>query len=172
MVKFNGVELMIPDSIAAQVAGDACPTGLGSWNLCSREYFSRRFPHSLRDPQIPIHVLEFLCVIIAVKKWGSEWSGKRVQIYCDNDSVCDVLTYLKPKDKRMQSLLREFLHWVCVFNFSPQVSKIGTKENSIADFLSRNFSDNDAEQFFMKENIYPLAKLNIIDEDFDLIADW
>ena len=159
-------------SIEVQVAGDACPTGLGSWNLSSREYFSRRFPNNLRDPQVPIHVLEFLCVIISVKKWGSEWSGKCVKIYCDNDAVCDVITYLKPKDHKTQSLLREFLHWVCILNFCPKVSKIGTRENLTADFLSHNFCDNDAEQFFLKENIYPLTKIDIIDEDFDLIADW
>ena len=91
LLKFNGVELFIPDYVSVQVAGDACPMGLGSWNLTSKQYFSRKFPFAMQDPLIPIHVKEFLCVIIAVKKWGSEWSGKRVEIFCDNDAVCDVI---------------------------------------------------------------------------------
>ena len=150
---------MIPDYISIQIAGDACPVGLGSWNLNSLEYFSRKFPLLLQDSLVPIHVKEFLCVIIAAKKWGSEWSGKQVEIFCDNDAVCDVITYQKPKDSKMQSLLREFLHWVCLFNFCPKISKIGTKENLIADF-------------FLKENLPPLTKLALNDDDFDLIADW
>ena len=69
--KFNGVHLIVPDVVSVNVAGDACPSGLGSWNLSSKEYFSLRFPLYLQDPQIPIHVKEFICVILASKKWGS-----------------------------------------------------------------------------------------------------
>ena len=43
----------------------------------------------------------------------------------------------------MQSYLREFLFLVCRLNFSPVVSKISTKDNDIADFLSRNYTPND-----------------------------
>ena len=144
MLVFNGVELMIPNSVAVQVAGDACPMGMGSWNPDLEEYFSRKFPLHLMDPQIPIHIKEFICVIMAVKLWGPQWAGKQCEIFCDNDSVCDVITYLKPRDPEMQRYLREFLYWVCHFNFRPVVSKIGTKENDVADFLSRNFCPKDA----------------------------
>ena len=78
---------------------------------------------------------------------------KKGSNFCDNDSVCDVVTNLKPKHVKMQAHLREFLYWVCKFNFVPVVSKIGTKENDIADFLSRNFSEDVAAQFFQWENL-------------------
>ena len=89
---------MVPDFISEQIAGDACPSGLGCWYPNQQQYFSSEFPSFLKDPQIPIHLKEFICIILATKFWGPLWSGKRVQIYCDNDSVCDVITYLKPKD--------------------------------------------------------------------------
>ena len=82
MQMFNGVELIISDNISFNLAGDACPQGLGSWNLEKAEYFSGMFPLHLQDPQLPIHVKEFWCVIVSVKIWGSSWSGKRVKIYC------------------------------------------------------------------------------------------
>ena len=109
---------------------------------------------------------------MAVKLWGVHWSGKRCAIFCDNDAVCDVITYLKPKDSEMQRYLREFLYWVCKFNFHPVVSKIGTKENDVADFLSRNFSQADADLFFVKTGLSPIIAISVCDEDFELKADW
>ena len=172
MQVFNGIELMVPNFVAVQVAGDACPVGLGSWNPFLNEYFSRKFPHHLQDPQIPIHMKEFICVILAVKLWGSEWAGKTCQIFCDNDSVADVITHQKPKDENMQKYLREFLFWVCHFNFRPVVSKIGTKENDIADFLSRNFNQVDAKLFFEREKLPEMICMEIPDDFFSLKADW
>ena len=72
----------------------------------------------------------------------------------------------------MQVYLREFLYWVCRYNFHPIVSKIDTKENDIADFLSRNYSDSDADLFFTRENLPPQTKLSNIESDFELEADW
>ena len=93
-------------------------------------------------------------------------------MFCDNDSVCDVIFYLKPKYMDMQRYLREFLFWVCRFNFNPIVSKIASKENDVADFLSRNFSQADADIFFTKEGLPPQTKLTLTDTDFCLQADW
>ena len=103
---------------------------------------------------------------------GSKLVRKRVLIFCDNDAVCDVESYMKPKDDKMQRLLREFLYWVCLFNFSPVVSKIGTKENSVADFISRNFSSSDFESFCLKQNLPKMTEILVNDTDFDLVAEW
>ena len=115
MSVFSGIYLIIPEIIVEQISGDACPQGYGCWYPNQQEYFSSKFPKHLQDPQIPIHLKEFLCVILATKTWGHLWAGKQVQIFCDNDSVCDVITYMKPKDEKMQIYLREFLYWVCQF---------------------------------------------------------
>ena len=109
---------------------------------------------------------------MVVKKWGPLWAGKQINIFCDNDSVCDVIFYLKPKDPGMQLYLREFLFWVCVYNFHPIVSKIATKENDVADFLSRNFCESDANAFFSREHLPPQTKLFFSDSDFTLQANW
>ena len=136
---FNGVHFLIENCVSVQLAGDACPQGMGCYNPSINCYFSTKFPTYLQDPSLPIHLKEFMCVIISTKKWGHLWVGKQIQFFCDNDSVADAITFMKPKDGLMQSYLREFLYLVCKFNFSPIVSKINTKENDIADFLSRNY---------------------------------
>ena len=129
------------------------------------------FPKSLLDPQIPIHSKEFMCLIIAAKIWGKTWAGMRVQIFCDNDSVCDLVTYLKPKDDQMQKYLREFLYWVCLYNFQPLVSKIGTKENLIADYISRVYDPSDAQKFLSEQGVR-CSRLEVTDSEFTLSADW
>ena len=72
----------------------------------------------------------------------------------------------------MQMYLREFLFWVCFYNFMPTVSKISTKDNDIADFLSRNYIENDAKLFFERENLPIQQLLNVSDSDFSFKADW
>ena len=91
-------------------------------------------------------------------------------IFCDNDSVCDVITYLKPKDKEMQKYLREFLYRR--YNFRPVVSKIGTKENDVADFLSRSYNSLDTVEFFDKNNLPALSRIELDEKMFELQADW
>ena len=51
-------------------------------------------------------------------------------------------------------------------------SKIGTKDNNIADFLSRNFDDSDARAFFERESLSIPEKVALNDTDFNFVADW
>ena len=161
-----------PITVSLSVLGDAYPQGGGSWNPTAREYFSRRFPNLLCSADTPIHIKEFIIVIQAVRCWGKTWTGQRVVIYCDNDSVCDTCTYQKPKDPGMQKYLREFLYWVCTFNVYPILQKISTTDNHIADFISRNHNTSDIDANFEK-NGYPSQKnIFIPDAWFSLVADW
>ena len=52
------------------------------------------------------------------------------------------------------------------------ISKVATKENDVADFLSRNHVEGDADSFFARENLPPQTKLYLTDSDFTLRADW
>ena len=68
MQDFNGIHLLVPNDPSEQISGDACPMGYGIWNPMKREYFSAKFPIYLQDPQIPIHIKEFNCLILAAKQ--------------------------------------------------------------------------------------------------------
>ena len=109
-----------------------------------------RFPEYMCSPDTPIHIKEFIIVIICIRLWGKNWTGQRILIYCDNTSVCDTCSYQKPSDPSMQKLLREFLYWVCKFNFHPIIEKISTKDNHIADFISRNHNEDDISSYLSK----------------------
>ena len=169
---FNGVELIPSPSISLSVFGDACLQSGGSWNPTCSEYFSLNFPHYMWSAETPIHVKEFLIVIICMRLWGPSWAGKKVLIYCDNDAVCDTIVHQKPKNQTMQQLLRECLFWVCRFNFTPIVEKIATKDNYVADFLSRNTNSDDINTYFESLGLYPQIKKEIPLDWFKFQADW
>ena len=169
---FSGVELIPPVTVNLAVLGDAYPEGGGSWNPTLAEYFSMKFPDYLCSSDTPIHIKEFVVVLLCVRLWGPHWAGQRVSIYCDNDSVCDTCVYQKPKDLAMQQLLREFLFWVCKFNFFPVLHKIGTKENHVADFISRNHNHTDIDRYFESCGFPNQTKVVIPRKWFDFQADW
>ena len=180
--RFNGVEIIYPtDPIMLSLdqlletsslvnCGDAQMTGGGSY--FGMEYWSRPFPRWLQDCQIPIHIKEFWVVLASAWLWGESWRGKVVHIFSDNNAVVDVLTHEKPKDPKMQELLREFLFIVCTRGFTPVFRRIGTKENAVADYISRVHNPADTVKYF-ERNKLPLRKLvECPDNLFTLRSNW
>lgn len=180
--KFNGVEMMIPDEpllltvedlveIGAHVnCGDAQMFGGGSYY--GDEYWSRPFPEWLQDPQIFIHLKEFWVVLVSAWIWGDKWRGKLVYIFCDNDAVVETLEKEKPKDVRMQELLREFLYIVCTKGFTPAFRKINTKVNHEADFMSRVHSHESIRAYAVKHNLPIRRPVEAPDHMFSLQSNW
>jgi hypothetical protein len=150
--------------------GDATLTGGGAWH--GKSYWSRQLPHSLRDHKIPVHIKEFLVVIVSTKLWGGQWSGKVVQIFCDNDAVCDVINGERPTDPKMLSLLREFKFLVCKFCFHPTLRKISTTDNFIADHISRRHDDDAAQAIFSTNSLGHMTLIAADDRLFDLTNPW
>ena len=169
---FTGVEFIPLPYVSVAIYGDACISGGGSWNPMLCQYFSLKFPTYMSSPDTPIHIKEFVVVILSVRLWGPQWTGQKVVIYCDNDAVCDTCTFQKPKDKKLQQLLREFLFWVCSFNFFPVLHKINTKDNAIADLLSRVYDEEIIDDNFKKEGYPDQSRILIPEKWFDFQADW
>ena len=148
--------------------GDACSASGGAYDR--EEFFSRDFPSCVQDT--PIHIKEFLILLVSVKLWGHKWARKKVIIRCDNDAVCDTILLQKPSDEKLQACLRELLFWQCRYNFSLSVQKIGTKENFLADFISRCTNTTQIEQFFNSHNVPAKRCVTVPDEMFQFSGDW
>ena len=169
---FNGIELLVPDTVFCSVLGDATPQGGGSWNEREKEYFSRAFPAHLQDPNIYIHVKEFLVAIAAAKVWGHYWEGKRIAIYCDNEAVVKSMIYQKPQDPELQKCLREMLFLACKFHFQPIFLRISTDDNDIADFISRVHDPVEITAKFAARGLTNMKYVNLEDDYFNFVADW
>lgn len=151
-------------------AGDAYPFGGGAW--FQNQYWSREFPTWLKDPQIGIHIKEFWVAVVSAKLWGKLWSGHLVYLFCDNDSVVEVLNHEKPKDPNMLSMLREFSYLVCTLGFTPVFRKINTKVNHVADHISRRHDTESADAMFKRVGMQPMWKVDAPDSYFKLTAPW
>ena len=169
----DAIKLSLPqllDTPYKVCAGDATLTAGGAWH--DQSYWSRKFPLSLQDSQIPVHIKEFLVVIVSTKIWGAAWSGRVVHMFCDNDPVCDVIEGERPSDPKMLSLLREFKYWVCRFRFHPIMRKISTGDNIIADYISRRHEDDAAQAVFAAHGLGHMDLVDAPDRLFDLTSTW
>ena len=80
--------------------------------------------------------------------------------------------FKKNKDIKLQQLLREFLFWTCKYNFFPIVEKIGTKENCIADFLSRVHVQSEIDIYFESLDYPRQKRLSVPSELLSFKAEW
>lgn len=76
-------EWSYPDEICSS---DACLEGCGGF--WSGKYFHTSFPIQFISKKYSITVLEIYAIIVWLKLWGENFKGKRIQIFCDNLSVC------------------------------------------------------------------------------------
>ena len=179
---FNGTELIYPtdplhltldqllETDAIVCCGDAQPQGGGSY--CGGQYWSRPFPDWLQDSEVPIHLKEFWVVLASSWLWGDSWRGRMVYIFCDNSAVVDTLDREKPKDPKLQELLREFLYIVCTRKFTPIFRKIGTLANATADYISRVHDPILTKEYFRSKNL-PLRELISVPDNFFLLqSNW
>ena len=72
----------------------------------------------------------------------------------------------------MQKCLREFLFLVTTYKFEPVMVRIPTKDNSIADFISRNHNIDDINKEFLKYGITGMKPVAISEDQFSFSADW
>ena len=143
-----------PDALCA---GDACLTGGGAYT--ETEYFSLSFPNFLEE--VPIHILEFIVLIISCKVWGSTWGRLCISVYCDNESVVQTICSQKPKDEKMQSCLRELLFLESKYSFRIRAIHLSTKENCVADYISRIHDDKMIQKYLKSSGLKPKQRVDI-----------
>ena len=86
---YNGVSMMLyeewcsPDSVFSI---DSSLQGCGGF--WEGKYFHSDFPSEFEQRGYGINVLEMFAIIVCLKLWGKFFKGKRIQIFCDNESVC------------------------------------------------------------------------------------
>ena len=138
MSKFNGVSYIPPEiweEPDVLFSTDSCLTGCGG--VCGREYFHRTYPMSILQMEFPIHKLEMLAVLVAVRFWARQCTGGKIQIFCDNESVVHVLNSGKTKDDFLGSCLREIWLEVSMAGFELRAIHLPGVDNRVADWLSR-----------------------------------
>ena len=145
---YNGVSV-IPSNVTIAnpnlFACDACLSGCGA--VCFGEYFKRSFPPAILALTLHNNALELLTVVVTVKLWATRLQGLNVELYSDNTACIAAINSKSSSNVNMQCCLRKLWLILPVHNISLIVHHVPSKENSIADSLSRYDSDFFARRF-------------------------
>lgn len=174
MPLYNGVPMMLfeewsdPDEI---FSSDACLSGCGGF--WKGKYFHTLFPLSYTKQKYHINILEMISIIICTKLWGEFFRGKRIKVYCDNMSVCQVINSGKARCEILQNCLRELAFIAAVNEFEIRAVHLDSKSNRIADLLSRwSLDQSNQEKFFDMTKAYEIMECVVSDDIFNFLNMW
>lgn len=151
---FNGRAGVIQESAERFfLCTDASQTGFGA--VCGTDFFLGTWaipnidlaswaqsvhwapPPSYESMDSNINVLEFWPVLWSVVRWGHLWRGHKVVVYTDNNQVMVAINKNCSRNKIVMSWLREIFWSSFVHNFVLVTKRISSKDNIMADCLSR-----------------------------------
>ena len=172
--RYNGVSMMLyeewcsPDSI---FSSDSCLQACGGF--WEGKYFHSKFPSNFEKCGYSINILEMFAIIVSLKLWGSFFKGKRIQIFCDNESVCFCLNTGKSHNEILQSCLREVAFLAAIYEFQIRAVHLSTDCNRLADTLSRyDISPKHRDQFFELTKGFVLEECVVSASMFDFENSW
>ena len=114
---------------------EACLTWIGS--MMGTEFFRQEIPQDLRGKGYNITHWELMVILVALKLWQSKFAGIRFTLACDNRSVVDIINAGSVKEKKLQSMMREFVYICATGEFEAVAEHILGSDNKISDILSR-----------------------------------
>lgn len=145
MEDFNGVSIMPENYWSEEMfSSDACDSAAGGYYDGS--YFHVLFP--ARVLSLPIHVKEMFAMLTAVKLWGSQWAGKKIVSRCDNMACVQLINSGRSRDYWMQACIRELWYLASKFSFEIRAVHIAGSTNTLADHLSRWYTDSSHQARF------------------------
>lgn len=114
---------------------DSSSTGLGGWAVQTGAFFHLELTPEWATKDI--NSLECLALLLCLRKWAELCKGKRVLIQCDNQTTVSVIASGAAKNRFLQACLREIHHICALYSAEIKVIWVQTKQNAIADALSR-----------------------------------
>lgn len=104
------------------------------------QWFQGRWPPHMqlnRARGISIEWQELFPIVVACAIWFPHFSGKRIQFWCDNESVVAIINSGHSKAPRIMDLLRFLILISMKHNFFIRARHVPGVSNEIADALSR-----------------------------------
>ncbi len=93
-----------------------------------------------------ISMQELLPIVLACMVWGAKWSGRAVQVHCDNTGAVAVVTSGYSRAPAIMHLLRCLFFIRAHFQISLWATHTPGADNTMADAISRNH----LSQFFLQ----------------------
>ena len=134
---YNGVRIMLKREVQCQEALelDACLRGCGAFT--GDQFYSEVFPPAVLREEHPIAHLELLNIVVALKTWAADWTGKRVRVFCDNTNAVLAVQTGRSRDPYVQHCAREIFQWCARFDLELHATHRAGVLMGKADALSR-----------------------------------
>ena len=82
--------------------------------------------------------LEYFPVVVALSLWKNKFAHSKLLFHIDNMAVVHIINQSTSKSERVMNLVRKLVLTCLEFNTCIQAAYIPTKQNFIADSLSRS----------------------------------
>ena len=89
------------------------------------------------NTQLSMAFLELYPIVVSAILWGSEWQGKKILFYCDNEATVHIIMKGRSKIQHIMRLMRRLTWCAAKGNFIILAKHIPGVNNDIADALSR-----------------------------------
>ena len=140
---WNGRSFFLNSSVTPsphmELFTDAAST-IGFGGYFNGKWFQGRWPPHLvlsKDKGISIEWQELFPIVVACAIWYPHFAGKRLQFWCDNESVVAIINSGPSKAPRIMDLLRFLTLIAMKHNFLVRARHVPGVSNDIADALSR-----------------------------------
>lgn len=108
------------------------------------------FPAQIVAQLLDINSLELLTIVVALKLWGSQLSGRRLTVRCDNEVAVTVLNSGRCKHPFLNACLREICFMSATHEFELRAVHLPGVKNHEADLLSRWARDSIPKERFLQ----------------------
>ena len=111
---------------------------LGAGGVCGKSWFVVKWRTGFIDSYNPsIAFLELFAVTVGVKLWINRFTNSRVQLFCDNMAVVHMINSNTSGCEKCLRLIRILVLEAMTQNVRVYAKHVPTKENKMADLLSR-----------------------------------
>jgi hypothetical protein len=172
--QYNGISIMLyedwskPDEIFST---DSCLSGCGGF--FNGRFFHSEFSEQIKRRELDIGMLELITVIVALKLWGIYFRGKRIIVYCDNLSVCQILNTGRSRSEGFQNGLREVCYLTAINECEIKAVHLSSEENRIADSLSRwHLGKKYQDDFKLLTKNSDIIECKVSKEMFEFLNNW
>lgn len=124
------------DASAALDKGFACYYK-GNWFAYKWAECGKKFLKSMETYEISINYLELLALAFGIISFAENFRNKRVNIWCDNQSVVQMINYSTSSCRRCMILIRIITLISLKFNCRIFAKWVKSSDNILADALSR-----------------------------------
>ena len=123
-----------PGSPSGRLRDASGSWGCGAWH--GSHWFQLSWDERLEG--LTIMIKELLPIVLAGMIWGRRWVDSCVRCLCDNQAVAACLRSRTSRDSHCMHMLRTLAFVEARYRFSLRPEYINTKDNHLADDLSRD----------------------------------